>query len=150
MGRLRFDHDTAQLMPDSIRKIYSITKVFTAVAVMKLVEDGRLYLDQPVMTILEEFNSPVHSKIKIIHLLTHTSGISPDSGYFSEPYPVEREWWRASDWIKEESPVRCARLQVKHGSTAAWAMPSSGRSSPESLGCIVKSISGKTSWNRWA
>jgi CubicO group peptidase (beta-lactamase class C family) len=101
MGRLRFDHDTAQLMPDSIRKIYSITKVFTAVAVMKLVEDGFLYLNQPVMTIIDEFNTPVHSKIKIIHLLTHTAGIAPCSGYFAEPYSVREEWWKADNWIKE-------------------------------------------------
>ena len=134
MGRLRFDHDTAQLMPDSIRKIYSITKVFTAVSVMKLVEDGFLYLNQPVMTILEEFNTPVHSKIKIIHLLTHTSGIAPDSGYFSEPYPSRREWWKGSDWIKEaiSGPV-CAPPGE------AWIYSSVGYAI---LGEIISRVSG--------
>ncbi len=100
MGRLCYDNGTAELMPDSIRKIYSMTKLFTAITVMKLIEDGLLYLEQPVMTIIEEFNTPVHHKINIFHLLTHTAGICPVTGYFGEPYPDERECWQADNWVK--------------------------------------------------
>lgn len=83
-------------MPDSIRKIYSVTKLFTAVSVMKLIEDDLLYLEQPVMSVIEEFNNPVHSKINIFHLLTHTSGMCPDSGYFNEPANTPAFHWGAN------------------------------------------------------
>ncbi len=100
MGKLCYDNDTAELMPDSIRILYSLTKLFTAIAVMKLVEDGELYIEQPVMTIIDEFDTPAHNKINIFHLLTHTAGICPVGGYFGEPYPEEREWRKEDNWIK--------------------------------------------------
>ncbi|MDF2663870.1 MAG: hypothetical protein K0Q94_6661 [Paenibacillus sp.] len=93
--------DGGDLQPDSLRRIASTTKAFTAVAVMKLVEDGKLYLEQPVSTILPEFDTPLHKTITVFHLLTHTAGICPDPGYYLEPYP--RGWWNASEqdnWIK--------------------------------------------------
>lgn len=100
MGKLCYDNDTDRLMPDSIRKLYSLTKLFTAVAIMKLVEDGLLYLEQTVATIIEEFDTPVYNQINIFHLLTHTAGICPVTGYFGESYPDEREWWKEDNWIK--------------------------------------------------
>ncbi len=91
MGRLTPDGDKGDLMPDSLRDIASVTKMFTAVCIMRLVEEGRLRLDQPVAEILEEFKTPMHERIQIFHLLTHTSGIAADPGYFCEPYP---HYWR--------------------------------------------------------
>lgn len=134
MGRLCYDNDTAELMPDSIRKIYSITKLFTAIAVMKLVEDGLLYLEQPVMTVIEEFNTPVHNKITIFHLLTHTSGIAPDPGYFGEPYPNEREWWKADNWIKAvlSGPICASPGEVWNYCSTGYAI----------LGEIISRVSG--------
>lgn len=40
LGKLRHEDGSADLLPDSIRKIYSITKVFTAVAIHQLVDRG--------------------------------------------------------------------------------------------------------------
>lgn len=100
LGKLCYDNDTAQFKPDSIRMLYSLTKLFTAIAVMKLVEDGLLYLEQPVGTVIEEFNTPCYDKINILHLLTHTAGICPVSGYFCESYPEEPEWRKEDNWIK--------------------------------------------------
>jgi CubicO group peptidase (beta-lactamase class C family) len=100
MGNLCGFQNRGDLMPDSIRRIASITKMFTAVAVMKLVEDGKIHLEQPVSSILDEFNTAMHNRITIFHLLTHTSGICPDPGYFQEAY--QRQWWmnRDENWIK--------------------------------------------------
>ncbi len=87
MGQLRFRGERCELMPDSIRRTASITKVFTAISILRLIEDGRLYLEQPVKSLIEEFNTDQHKEITVFHLLTHTSGLTADGGYFTEAYP---------------------------------------------------------------
>jgi CubicO group peptidase (beta-lactamase class C family) len=55
-------------------RLASLTKPFTAMAIMLLVEDGRLQLDERVRDIVPDF--PAYgSDIRIRHLLTHTSGL---------------------------------------------------------------------------
>src|SRR4051794_21114489 len=59
---------------NSVFPLYSATKLFTGVAVMKLVEDGKLSLDTPITDVLD--NLPAEWKaIKIRHLLNFTSGL---------------------------------------------------------------------------
>lgn len=88
------------LKPDSIKRVASITKVFTATAVMQLVDQGALWLDQPVAKIIPEFDTPMHKSITVFHLLTHTSGLPADGGYFCEPYPFERfHQMQEADWL---------------------------------------------------
>lgn len=60
-------------------QIGSVTKIFTAIAVLKLQERGLLRLGDPLARYL---SFPRGEAITIEHLLTHTSGI-PD--YFNEP-----------------------------------------------------------------
>jgi CubicO group peptidase (beta-lactamase class C family) len=55
--------------------IASGNKTFTAIAVMRLVEDGRLRLDQRVRTLLGEDLPLIDDDVTIEALLTHTSGI---------------------------------------------------------------------------
>jgi CubicO group peptidase (beta-lactamase class C family) len=105
IGRLASDRGDTPLTTDSIRKVYSITKMFTAVAVMMMVEDGKLDLQEPVSQFLPEFNHPSLEKIKVFHLLTHTSGLYGDPGYFGEAYgmpwfedvPAPDDW----SWIQK-------------------------------------------------
>jgi CubicO group peptidase (beta-lactamase class C family) len=52
----------------------SVTKQFTAAAIVMLAEQGRLSLDDPITRFLPE-GSPAWRSITIRHLLTHTSGI---------------------------------------------------------------------------
>ena len=61
----------------SMFHIASITKVFTATAIMKLVEEQKLSLDDKLFKILPDFKlkSKEYNKITIKHLLTHTSGL---------------------------------------------------------------------------
>jgi hypothetical protein len=55
-------------------RIGSITKQFTAAAIMRLVEKGKLKLDEEVGRLLPD--APLHGKkITVAQLLTHTSGI---------------------------------------------------------------------------
>jgi CubicO group peptidase (beta-lactamase class C family) len=81
-------------LPDSIRTIASVTKVFTAVALFQLMEQGKLTLTQPVSTLIKEFDTDAHRKIRIDHLLTHTSGLAPDPGFCLEPYPSYRSGFK--------------------------------------------------------
>lgn len=55
--------------------IGSITKQFTAAAILKLVEQGKLALDDPITTYLPEYPSNPGDRITLHHLLTHTSGV---------------------------------------------------------------------------
>lgn len=52
----------------------SMTKTFTAVAVMQLVEQGKVALDQPVADILPELPA-AWSKVTLRHCLSHTTGL---------------------------------------------------------------------------
>ncbi|MFF0889751.1 serine hydrolase domain-containing protein [Streptomyces sp. NPDC003456] len=77
--------------PDTLWRVYSMTKPVTAVAVLLLVEEGRLSLDDPVAAHLPAFANPrVHvggsgpdvttrpadGPIRVRHLLTHTAGLT--------------------------------------------------------------------------
>lgn len=86
-GTLAFD-TSAPMRTDSIFRIYSMTKPVVGLAVMKLIEDGKLRLDQPVSDVLPEFSNqrvlvgqsvndtrPAKSPMLVRHLLTHSSGL---------------------------------------------------------------------------
>jgi CubicO group peptidase (beta-lactamase class C family) len=109
-GKLTYHPGSGEFMPDSIRWIASITKSITAIAIMKLIADGKIHLGQPVKTILAELDTPIHGGIQIYHLLTHTSGIRADSGYFCEPYPVNEYamFHPGVNWIQKslEGPLQ--------------------------------------------
>jgi D-alanyl-D-alanine carboxypeptidase len=74
------DLDTqTPLQSDDAFQIGSITKIFTAVLVLQLVEQGMLALDDPLATWLPDTAAalPYGDQITLRHLLQHTSGI-PD------------------------------------------------------------------------
>jgi len=56
-------------------RLGSVTKQFTAMLIMQLVEQGKLKLDGKVTTYLPDYPKATGDKITIHHLLTHTSGI---------------------------------------------------------------------------
>lgn len=66
--------NNAPMQPDMIFRIGSITKQFTAVAILQLAEAGKLSLQDSIQTYLKNFPSKGHT-LTIEHLLTHTSGI---------------------------------------------------------------------------
>jgi D-alanyl-D-alanine carboxypeptidase len=63
-----------QLVPEDVMRIASMTKQFTAVAIMMLAEQGKLKLDDDFTTHLADYPKQ-KNKITIDQLLTHTSGI---------------------------------------------------------------------------
>ena len=61
-----------------------MNKMFTAVAIAKLVERGKLSFDDPLSKFLPEFpDRESAEKIKVKHLLSHTAGLGP---YFSKAW----------------------------------------------------------------
>lgn len=76
--------------PDSLYRIYSMTKPITGMAAMMLIDEGRLGLDQPIAEILPAYARmmvqktpdgtltelvPAERPITVRHLLTHTAGL---------------------------------------------------------------------------
>lgn len=78
--------------PESKFRLGSITKQFTATAILQLVEAGKLKLDDPISKYYLS-SPPVWSKITIHHLLTHTSGIPSYTsipGFFGKESMTDR------------------------------------------------------------
>jgi len=63
-----------KMKPEHVFRIGSITKQFTATAIMQLVEQGKINLDDEITKYIEDYPTHGHT-ITIEHLLTHTSGI---------------------------------------------------------------------------
>jgi CubicO group peptidase (beta-lactamase class C family) len=105
-GRLEFFHghgvaDIASKTPiteDTVFRIASITKTFTAIAVMQLCEQGHLDLDAPANDYLRTYRlvptTASFGPATVRHLLTHTAGI---------PEVVHVSDLLHPDW----GPVRC-------------------------------------------
>jgi D-alanyl-D-alanine carboxypeptidase len=72
-GMANLEH-MAPATTHTVFKIASITKTFTATAVMMLVEQGKVHLDEPINGYLP-YLPIAWSAITLRHLLTHTSGI---------------------------------------------------------------------------
>ncbi|HEX8885488.1 MAG TPA: serine hydrolase domain-containing protein [Noviherbaspirillum sp.] len=60
--------------PDAVYRVGSVTKMFTSVLVLQLVQAGQLSLDTSVRTYLPDL-PPAWQPITIRHLLNHTSGL---------------------------------------------------------------------------
>lgn len=71
----RADTSGSPLEPDDVFRIASITKTFTAVMVLQLVDEGALGLDDPVAEHVPD--APLTDGVTVRQLLDHSSGI-PD------------------------------------------------------------------------
>ncbi len=75
----REPESTLPIGEDTIFQLASVSKNFTAAAVMLVVRDGKLGLDDKIITYFPELTA--YEGVTVRHLLTHTSGI-PD--YFDD------------------------------------------------------------------
>ena len=57
----------------------SVTKLYTAVAILQLVDKGVLRLDDKITEIVDLKGTKIPNDVTITHLLTHTSGIADDA-----------------------------------------------------------------------
>jgi CubicO group peptidase (beta-lactamase class C family) len=87
-GHADLEHHVA-VAPRALFRIASISKPITAAAILKLVEEGKLRLDDRVVQILRiepflergEKTDPRLRKVTIRHLLTHTAGWDRDKSF---------------------------------------------------------------------
>ena len=100
------------VQPDSIFRIASISKPFTAVAVLQLVEEGALTLDTPVFQLLDNFQpldgmdvDPRIDEITIQHLLEHAGGWDRNVSY--DPMFMSRDIARA---MGTPGPTECQTI----------------------------------------
>jgi CubicO group peptidase (beta-lactamase class C family) len=133
------------LATDAIFNIASMTKPVTSVAVMMLVEQGKVSLDDPVskylpgfdkLQVITKFNEadgtyesrPAKTVMTLRHLMTHTSGI----GYaFSSPILARLQQGNTKlEW----------ELPLLHEPGAAWSYGASTRV----LGLIIEKVTGET------
>ncbi|MBX2872234.1 MAG: serine hydrolase [Saprospiraceae bacterium] len=78
IGLANIDQE-GKITPEHLFRIGSITKTFTAVAILQLAERGKLDITDPIQTYLPDYPTQ-GQEISIEHLLTHTSGIKTYAG----------------------------------------------------------------------
>ena len=157
------------LKVDSIFRIYSMTKPITGVALMILVEEGKIRLDDPVKKYIPSFSKtkvftelkdsqiitqPLNRDITIRDLATHTSGLSyainepdPVSNLYRERkifpyYYPDKEGVSGTKSFKDICAFAdsVANLPLKHQPGSQWTY-SIGM---DILGCVIEIASGKT------
>jgi D-alanyl-D-alanine carboxypeptidase len=93
-----YSHQDVPITPDMLFDVGSIQKNFEAALVLKMVEEGRLSLDDPVSKHLPAYPN-VSAEITIRQLLNHTSGVfnvfeHPEFPWVGESVDYSREWER--------------------------------------------------------
>ncbi|MCP4002576.1 MAG: beta-lactamase family protein [bacterium] len=71
---------------DDVFCLFSVTKTFTAAAVLARVDRGEIQLTTPVADVLPEFGVKGKQRVNVGHLLTHRGGMSSEL----PPIPVEK------------------------------------------------------------
>ncbi len=78
----------ARATPETNYRLASLTKQFTAMAIMLLAEEGRLRYEDPVVDVLPGFPAYLR-EVRIRHLLQHTSGIWDYEDFVPSTHPVQ-------------------------------------------------------------
>jgi D-alanyl-D-alanine carboxypeptidase len=122
-----------QMSPERCFRIASISKTFTAFAVMRLVEERKLKLDDKIGKYLPWFpeQAPKSANVTVRHLLTHTSGIFRDGEaphWENDVFP-DSEGFR--NLVNEAATVMKAPARFKY-SNFGFSL----------LGEIIKAVSG--------
>jgi CubicO group peptidase (beta-lactamase class C family) len=121
------------MQPDMVFRIGSITKQFTAVAILQLMEQGKLSLQDEITKYIPDYPTNGHV-IKIEHLLSHTSGIK---SYTNVP---EFAGYIRLDKTPEEAINLFKNLPMEFAPGTKWNYNNSGYFL---LGYIIEKVSGK-------
>jgi len=133
------DLDKKNLLTEkTLFPIASNTKMFTAIAIMKLRDEGKLDLDDlvakylPWINKIKQNNSDIN-KITIRHLLTHTSGLPTEANL---NYEIELNFPELSDIVKE-----LEKLEICFPTDIRWKYSNFGIAI---AGEIISSVTGLT------
>jgi CubicO group peptidase (beta-lactamase class C family) len=128
--------DHAPINIDTKFNLGSMNKMFTSVAVARLVEAGKLSFDDPIGRWIDETWLPkdVTAKITVRHLITHTSGLG---SYFNEAYDKSsRALFRKLDdykpLIKDDRPAFEPGARFEYSNTGMFL-----------LGVIIERVTGE-------
>ena len=125
-------------------RLASVTKQFTAMAVMLLVHDGKQHYDDRLTDIFPDF--PEYGKgISIRNLLNHTSGLQDYEDLIAQPDPTTAQRDDAQSQIPQIQDAEVLELLKRQNTTkftpgTKWAYSNSGY---VVLGLIVARVSGK-------
>jgi CubicO group peptidase (beta-lactamase class C family) len=122
------------LAPDSVLALGSLTKPFTAQAVMLLEQAGRLRIEESVVAYLPETRW-LDPSITIYHLLTHTSGIA---NYVTQP-----DFWKhiaRRDYTAAELADHIGTLKSDFSPGTSYSYSNSGY---HLLGMLIEAVSGQ-------
>jgi D-alanyl-D-alanine carboxypeptidase len=127
--------------PETIFRIGSITKQFTSTAILKLIADGKLTLEDPITKFFPDY--PMGDKpITIQHLLTHTSGIK---SYTSLPEVVGSKESKERTYTVDEM-INAFKSKPKDFAPGdSYLYNNSGYFL---LGAIIEKVSGKP-WGKY-
>jgi CubicO group peptidase (beta-lactamase class C family) len=126
--------DRATNAPGVKYRIGSLTKQFTAAAILLLQQDGRLSVDDPLARYLPD-TPPAWARISLAELLGHTSGI-PDL----TRDPTFAAWSRrARTWPEVLARFRDEPLNFEPGGRFEYSS-----SNYELLGAVIERVSGKS------
>jgi D-alanyl-D-alanine carboxypeptidase len=128
------------MQPTTKVRIASISKVFTAVVVLQLVEEGKLDLDAPVTTWFAEL-VPNATDTTVRRLLNHTTGLYD---YLEDKHMLARAFQRPDHrWPSDELVAYAATYPPAFhpGARGAWDYSSTNY---VILGMIVEQVTGNT------
>lgn len=105
---------------ETVYRVGSVSKLFTDIAVMQLVEQGKLDLDAPVSRYLPDFNprNPFGKPITLRQLMSHRSGLareSPVGNYFA---PTEPSLAKTVASLNKTSLVYAPEMRSKYSNAA--------------------------------
>jgi CubicO group peptidase (beta-lactamase class C family) len=122
--------------PDTIFRLGSITKQFTSMLIMQLVEQGKIKLDGKLSEYLPDYRKDTGDKVTIHHLLTHTSGIPSYTGLPRFFQDVSRNPYKVDEFVKKYCS---GDLEFEPGSKFSY-----NNSGYFLLGAIIERITGKS------
>jgi D-alanyl-D-alanine carboxypeptidase len=121
------------LAPDSVLRLGSITKQFTAIGILMLADEGKLALTDDFTRFLPDF--PTHGrKVTVEHLLTHTSGIVSYTGKkdFRDVMGKDVTVAQGIDYFKNDTPEFAPGSAFRYNNSGYFL-----------LGAIIEKVSGQ-------
>ena len=122
------------MRPEMVLRLGSVTKQFTAVCILMLVEQGKLAFDDEITKFLPDF--PVHGqKITIERLLTHTSGVKnyTELPAFWDQQRQDKTLLQLIDMFKQAPPEFAPGERFVY-SNSGYVL----------LGAVIEKVSGQT------